>query len=110
MSNKLFNPVFSRLQQTLDLRLKQHGLVSSNIANANTPGYEAQRINFHKAFSQMMAGGPEASGALRNSAGRHMEGDASSSTPIDTINIGAGVYTKIDGCTQRFDGRYLGVH
>ncbi len=89
MSNKLFNPVFSKLQQTLDLRLKQHGLVSSNIANANTPGYEAKRINFHKAFSQMMADGPGPSGGLRSASGRHLEGSASSAAPIDTIKAQA---------------------
>jgi len=89
MSNKLFNPVFSKLQQTLDLRLKQHGLVTSNIANANTPGYEAQRINFHKAFRQMMADGSSDPDAMRSAGGRHMGGNVSSEPPVDTIKAQA---------------------
>jgi flagellar basal-body rod protein FlgB len=89
MSDKLFNPVFHRLQKTLDLRLKQHGLVSSNIANSNTPGYLAQRVNFREAFSQMMADGSEGPSSLRNASGRHLEGDASSAPPIDTIKAQA---------------------
>jgi len=89
MSNKLFNPVFSKLQQTLDLRLKQHGLVSSNIANANTPGYQAQRINFHKAFSRLMSNASANAASMRNSSGRHTGGSASSDVPIDTIKAQA---------------------
>jgi len=89
MSDKLFNPVFSKLQQTLDLRLKQHGLVSSNIANANTPGYEAQRINFHQAFSQMMADTSGNAEAMQTASSRHLGGTASSEAPIDTIKAQA---------------------
>ena len=89
MAGKIFNPVFTKLQRALDLRMQQHGLVSSNIANANTPGYEAQRVNFHKAFSQMVADGPDGTAGLRNASGRHIDGGASSSTPIDTIKAQA---------------------
>jgi len=89
MSDKLFNPVFQQLQSTLDLRLKQHGLVSSNIANANTPGYLAKRINFHKAFSRLMADSSQSTAAMRNSSAGHMEGVSSSSPPVDTIKAQA---------------------
>ncbi|MBJ94602.1 MAG: flagellar basal body rod protein FlgB [Rickettsiales bacterium] len=89
MSDKLFNPVFSRLQQTLDLRLKQHGLVSSNIANANTPGYLAKRVNFQKAFAQMMGDGSDGAAVLRGSSAQHMGSDASSAAPIETLKAQA---------------------
>lgn len=89
MSDKLFNPVFSKLQQALDLRLKQHGLVSSNIANANTPGYEAQRINFHKAFIQMMADPSGSASSMQARSSRHLGGAALSEPPIDTIKAQA---------------------
>lgn len=65
MSNTLFTPMVGNLQKVLSLRLEQHGLGASNLANANTVGYQAKRVDFEKALGQVFAkdGGPGTLGA-----------------------------------------------
>ncbi len=36
MPNILFDPISTRLKRALDLRVRQHGLTASNVANADT--------------------------------------------------------------------------
>ena len=52
----LFNPLVGDLQQVLTLRLKQHGLGASNLANANVPGYRAKHVDFDAALSSIFDG------------------------------------------------------
>lgn len=85
MTSKLFDPVLSRLQNSLDLRLKQQGLVSSNIANSNTPGYHAQRVDFKAAFDRVFSEGLESGPMMRAARGRHMLPEDSESAPVRTI-------------------------
>ena len=47
----LYTPLVGDLQQVLSLRLKQHGLGASNLANANTPNYRAKHVDFDAALS-----------------------------------------------------------
>ncbi len=54
MSGKLFDPVLSTLSQSLNLRMQQHGLSTSNIANSETPQYRARRLDFEAAFDKVM--------------------------------------------------------
>jgi len=61
MSNPLFNPLVGDLQQVLTLRMQQHGLGASNLANANTPNYRAKYIDFESALADVFSddvGGP----------------------------------------------------
>lgn len=48
MSNGLFDKTISLLGNSLDLRAARHKLLSSNIANQETPGYHAVDINFEE--------------------------------------------------------------
>ena len=52
MPNILFDPVLAGLERALDLRVRQHGLTASNIANADTPGYKAQQLDFRASFDR----------------------------------------------------------
>ena len=52
MPNVLFDPTTAGLQRALDIRSRNHGLLTSNIANANTPGYKAQRLDFEASFNR----------------------------------------------------------
>lgn len=54
MSGRLFDPVLSTLSQSLNLRMQQHGLSTSNIANAETPQYRARRLDFEAAFDRVV--------------------------------------------------------
>jgi flagellar basal-body rod protein FlgB len=57
MSSDLFGPTYSLLSKVLDLRSQRHNLISSNIANADTPGYKAGHIAFEDELNKMMPSG-----------------------------------------------------
>ena len=41
IQKKLFDQPFSNLEKRIDYRIKRQGVISSNIANINTPNYKA---------------------------------------------------------------------
>ena len=69
MSNSLFDKTINSLGASTNLRLTRHNVVSSNIANAETPGYKAKKMDFESAlkraieheglYSQGLVGGDE---------------------------------------------------
>lgn len=44
--SKLFDRTAEGLAKSLDMRLQRHNLTSANIANAETPGYMAKKMDF----------------------------------------------------------------
>ncbi len=65
----------SDYEQLIQLHVKRHTIITSNIANADTPNYKAKDIDFNKALNQEVkqlavthekhiAGGPEQSGEI----------------------------------------------
>lgn len=54
MAGRFLDPVLSTLSRSLDLRMQQHGLATSNIANAQTPEYRAKRLDFEAAFNRVV--------------------------------------------------------
>ena len=50
MSDAGFDPVIGALNTTLNLRLLNQNVISSNIANADTPGYRAKAMEFESAL------------------------------------------------------------
>ena len=52
--------VFSQLEQFLSVTNKRETVISANMANIDTPGYQTQDIDFQQALSQAMTHpGPE---------------------------------------------------
>ncbi len=47
------------LEKFLDLSLKKHSVIASNIANANTPNYKAREMDFEEAFKQALGEGED---------------------------------------------------
>jgi flagellar basal-body rod protein FlgB len=47
----LFDKTTDALNSSADLRLLRNSVVSANIANAETPGYKAQKVDFEEALS-----------------------------------------------------------
>jgi flagellar basal-body rod protein FlgB len=45
-----FDPVIGALNTSLNLRLINQNVISSNIANADTPGYKAKTVEFESAL------------------------------------------------------------
>ena len=57
--NMLFDSLHGNLQRVLDLRQQQLQLTSSNIANADTPGFKAKVISFDQLLPEVMESGSE---------------------------------------------------
>jgi flagellar basal-body rod protein FlgB len=87
MAAPIFDSKLAGLRQILDLRMQQHGLVSANLANANTPQFQAKRVDFKVALDQVMAGGSAAD--LRRTSGRHFAGLDNGPAPVETIEAPA---------------------
>lgn len=51
----LFDATLGKLETSLDLRLERQNLLSSNVANADTPGYVPRDFDFAKAMAQAEA-------------------------------------------------------
>ena len=55
--SKVFDPTIGALNTSLNLRLMNQNVISSNIANADTPGYKAKRVEFERAFRDSLGVG-----------------------------------------------------
>ena len=61
MTIKVFDKTYEALARSLDLRTEAQTIISSNIANADTPGYQAQEVDFEKALSKAIDSGGDIS-------------------------------------------------
>ncbi len=52
----LFGKTFHAIERSLDITNKRHGLITSNIANLDTPGYKAKDIDFKGALKDALEG------------------------------------------------------
>lgn len=62
-----FDPVIGALNTSLNLRLMNQNVVSSNIANADTPGYKAKTMEFESALRDALGVGEQLPPAETNS-------------------------------------------
>lgn len=65
-----FDPLIGGMQTVLDLRMAQHSLTASNLANANTPGFRAKVIDFRHVLAQAVDPGE----GLQRTDPRHLSG------------------------------------
>lgn len=54
-----FDPIIGALNTSLNLRLMNQNVVSSNIANADTPGYKSKTMEFESAFRDALQVGDQ---------------------------------------------------
>ena len=57
----MLQPVAGQLERYMDLLSARQKLVASNVANADTPGYRTQDIDFQSEFVNAMGGPPRVS-------------------------------------------------
>ena len=67
----IFDPTIGALNTSLNLRTMNHDLISSNIANADTPGYKAQAMEFESAFRAALGIGDGMQPAATNELHMH---------------------------------------
>jgi flagellar basal-body rod protein FlgB len=69
-------------EQALQVRQKRNEVLATNIANADTPGYKAQDIDFKAVLSQSAAGGNQLQLAMRTTNSGHIQ---AASAGADTL-------------------------
>lgn len=99
----------STLQQKMELMGKALGLrayrqqvLSSNVANADTPGYKARDFNFNKALESAMAGRPASGGlAMTTTSSHHLDG--AQGNTLAALQYRTTVQGAVDGNTVDMD-------
>ncbi|VAV85203.1 hypothetical protein MNBD_DELTA01-1714 [hydrothermal vent metagenome] len=54
MFGGVFNKTFDLLEKTMDVTYARHKAITSNVANAETPGYRAKDINFEQELQRQL--------------------------------------------------------
>jgi flagellar basal-body rod protein FlgB len=55
MADRIFDGTVGALNTSLNLRLLRQNLISSNVANAETPDYKAKEMNFEESFRDALS-------------------------------------------------------
>src|SRR3954452_4969754 len=71
MTDSGFDPTIGALNTSLNLRLMNQNVISSNVANADTPGYKAKTMEFESALRDAL-GTSEAAVKARETDPRHI--------------------------------------
>ena len=87
MEAKIFDTAFSTVRRSLDLRLKQHGLSTTNLANQDTPEFKAQRVDFKAAFDRVLL--EDSSSQMKRTDVRHIDAVAAAGANVETIEAPA---------------------
>lgn len=56
LTSKLFTRSMDIMGKSLNLRLGRHGMITTNMANQDTPGYRVRDIQFEKIMAQAVSG------------------------------------------------------
>ncbi len=86
---KLFDNTFSAIEKKMDLHLRRHALLSSNLANSETPNYTARDLDFAGELKQAL--GHETS-TLKKTNSRHMDLSSAQGSHVildQTMPVGA---------------------
>lgn len=78
----MFDPLVGNLKASLTARNARQSVVTGNLANADTPGYRAKRVEFEAELKAMVSG--DASATMTRTDGAHLAGDGER-TGIATI-------------------------
>ena len=79
---KIFDSVFGVHEKALDLRSQRLEVLAKNIANADTPHYKAQDIDFKRALSEA-----QSSQSLNTTHSRHIPESGSGSSNFHVYSV-----------------------
>lgn len=104
MLDKL-NATFAFQQQALSLRETRQTILASNIANADTPGYQARDIDFSHQLKQAMNNGTVKNGGLAMvvTAKGHISGHGAAMPSAVDLKYRVPYQTSMDGNTVDMD-------
>ena len=94
---KLFDQTLQLLERSLDTRLERHNVLASNLANADTPGFQPRDVDFATAMQNAVAD-------IASNAHAGEPGQSLKRPPLPTV-VGrmAGAAAGIDGNTVDAD-------
>jgi flagellar basal-body rod protein FlgB len=79
--DRLFSRHFTLLEKSLDFRFLRQNMLAANVANVETPGYQAKDLVFEKALGEAM--NAHLPGPLRVTDPRHFDGRPP--TPLERV-------------------------
>ena len=99
MSGLFGNNIFTIAQKSLDFRTSRHDLLASNVANKDTPGYQAEDLVFRASLEKALQA--EQPGPLKQTDSRHFDGR--NTPPLNEVEaqriLSASPYPDFDGNT-----------
>ena len=103
MSGLFGNNIFTIAQKSLDFRTSRHDLLASNVANKDTPGYQAEDLVFRASLEKALQA--EQPGPLKQTDSRHFDGR--NTPPLNEVEaqriVSASPYPDFDGNTVDLD-------
>jgi len=93
-------------QEVLSLRQQRHEVLTSNIANADTPNYKARDFDFSQELSRAMEGGRASSQgglSLSTTSAGHIEGHGASGSKVHDLMYRVPAQPSLDGNTVDMD-------
>ncbi len=96
MASNGFDPTIGALNTSLNLRLLNQNVISSNIANADTPGYKSQAVEFEGALRDALGVGDQL--PMRETDARHIVHRATDAVDPEVFDDPNGV-ESLDGNT-----------
>lgn len=100
MGEGLFTHTMQILKRSLDVRLLKHGLTTSNVANAEVPGFKAKDISFKDAMRTAVKG---AELHLVRTSRRHMpigDDDNLSARVVESPHQGVDIDQEMAGLAE----------
>ncbi len=84
---KLFNNTMEAIERSMDQRIRRHTLLTSNVANSETPNYRARDMDFGSELAKILDQAPEDS--LKTTSDKHMDTARLSEAHVILDNDGA---------------------
>jgi len=101
MFGALFNKTFDVLEKTMDVTYARHRAITSNVANAETPGYRAKDVNFEAELKRQLGGVDSGVSVVRTNTG-HIGTGRAGSLPVQVIDSPSGA-PGLDGNTVNLE-------
>jgi flagellar basal-body rod protein FlgB len=100
MMTTQLDSLFALHRSAITVRNQRSEVLASNIANADTPGYQARDVDFRAALEAARSGSTQgASGGLVRTAGRHLAGHADGGPNPGTVLYRTVTQASIDNNT-----------
>ncbi|MBI3128978.1 MAG: flagellar basal body rod protein FlgB [Candidatus Tectomicrobia bacterium] len=99
----LFSDTMYAFERSLDFRSVRHNIVTTNISNADTPGFKAKDVRFESVLKRALE--KDRGIALARTNPSHIEGGSG----VDILSTAAPDIVKTDSPVASFDGNTVSV-